>query len=378
MNIVCIGPAHPLRGGIANFNTALCRALVKSGHKASIVSFSMQYPGFLFPGQTQFEDGPPPADIPIHSGINSINPFSWFRTARWIRKENPDLIILHHWMPFIAVSMGAIVRRVKRKTSARVIAIAHNVTPHERLPLWKSLTGRLLRACDGFIVLSRSVLNELDMFTSNPHRMFVPHPIYDIFGEPTGREMAASHLELPPGERYILFFGYVRKYKGLDLLLRAFSGCTGSLPDVRLIVAGEFYSDKKETQALVAELGLVDRVILHDRFIPAGEVKYYFSLADLVAQPYLSATQSGVTQIAYHFEVPMLVTDVGGLPEIVPDGKVGYVTPVDAKAIAAAISDFFSSDRSGEFRKNIRTEKQRFSWEAMVSGIEELAGLPGD
>lgn len=378
MKIVCIGPAHPLRGGIANFNTALCRALMQSGHKASIVSFSMQYPGFLFPGKTQFEDGPAPSDISIYPRINSMNPCSWFRTARRISRESPDLIILHHWMPFIALSMGAIIRRVKRKTSARVIVITHNVVPHEKLPFWKRLTGRLLRACDGFIVLSRSVLDDLNAFTDSPHRLFVPHPIYDIFGESVDREEAANHLRLPAGDRYILFFGYVRKYKGLDLLLRAFALCAKSQPDLKLIVAGEFYSDKKETLALIPELDLADRVIINDRFIPADEVKYYFSLADLVTQPYISATQSGVTQIAYHFEVPMLVTNVGGLPEIVPDGKVGYVTPVDEKAIAEAITDFFiHPDKSREFKNNIRTEKTRFSWEAMVKSIEELAGQIG-
>jgi len=373
LNILCIGPAHPLRGGIANFNTALCRALLRSGHNASIVSFSLQYPGILFPGKTQLDEAPAPGDIHIESLISSINPFSWLRSAKRIIQDRPDLIILHHWMPFIAYGLGSIIRRAKRKHAVPVIAITHNVIPHEKMPLWKGLTGRLLRACDGFIVLSRSVLDELDEFTDTPQRRFVPHPVYDIFGEAVSREEAANHLGLDPTGRYILFFGYVRKYKGLDLLLRAFAGSADKHPDLKLIVAGEFYSDKKETENLVRDLGIAEKVIIADRFIPANEVRYYFSLADLVAQPYLSATQSGVTQIAYHFNVPMLVTDVGGLPEIVPDGKVGYVTAVDEAAVREALLDFFGGDRAAGFRKNILEEKKKFTWEAMVSEIEDLA-----
>jgi glycosyltransferase involved in cell wall biosynthesis len=374
LNILCIGPAHPLRGGIANFNASLCRSLNRTGHQASIISFSLQYPGFLFPGKTQYESTSKPEDIRIRALINSINPLSWFRTARLLIKENPDLVILHYWMPFTGISMGFIARQFRRKAKAPIIAIAHNIIPHEKQPLWKRLTSYLVGSCDGFIVLSRSVLDDLDLFTGNPHRAFVPHPVYEIFGDRTDREEAASKLELDPGASYILFFGVIREYKGLDLLVRAFAACAGNHPGLRLLVAGEFYSDRQEYTDLIAELNLGDRVIIRDGFIPADRVKYYFSLADLVAQPYRTATQSGVTQIAYNFEVPMLVTRVGGLPEMVPDGKVGYVTDVDVQSVADAISDFFDSDRAEFFRKNISREKKRFSWEAMVSAIEDMAG----
>ena len=373
MNILCIGPAHPLRGGIANFNTALCRSLNRSGHQASIISFSLQYPGFLFPGRTQYEGGPRPEDVRIRTLINSINPFSWYAAAAFIRKESPDLIILHHWMPFIALSLGFIIRRFRRKVRSPVIAVTHNIIPHEKYPFWKELTFYLLRVCDGFIVLSHSVLDELSLFTGNPQRRFVPHPVYDIFGNAVEREAAASRLGLDPAARYILFFGYVRKYKGLDLMIRAFARCTGVIPDLKLIVAGEFYAGKKEYLDLIRDMGLEERVIIRDEFIPAGQVRYYFSLADLVAQPYLSATQSGITQIAYHFGVPMLVTNVGGLAEFVPDGRVGYVTEVNEEAVAAAITDFFSTDKKERFKKQIQSEKRRFSWDAMTSAIEDMA-----
>jgi len=373
LKIICIGPGYPLRGGISNFNTVLCKNLAGAGHEASIISFSLQYPGFLFPGTTQFEPGDPPEGISINAIINSINPLSWIRTARMIRRDPPDLLILHHWMPFISISFGAIVRKLGRNRTFPVIAICHNVIPHEKRVGWKPMARYLLKKCDGFIVLSRSVLDDLRMFSDSGNKVFIPHPVYDIFGEAVGREEAARYLGLDPGRKYILFFGLVRRYKGLDLLLKAFSRIKNEIDDLTLVIAGEFYRGKEEYMEQIAELSLSDRILLRDQFIPAGEVKYYFSLADLSVQPYRTATQSGISQIAYHFGVPMLVTDVGGLAEIVPDQKVGYVTPVDEKAIADSILDFFSKGRAEEFRANVKTEKRRFSWDAMSSQILELA-----
>lgn len=372
MKIICIAPGYPLRGGISNFNTALCSNLAASGHDASVISFSLQYPGFLFPGKTQFETGEPPDGISITPIINSINPLSWIRTARRIRSEVPDLVILHHWMPFISMSLGYIVRRLGKRDYP-VIAVCHNVIPHEKQAGWKILSRYLLRACDGFVVLSRSVLDDLSLFTDNKFRIFVPHPVYDIFGEPVDRAEAATYLGLKPENKYLLFFGLIRRYKGLDLLIRAFARIKDQISDLKLIVAGEFYGGKEEYMKLIAELGLGDRILLRDQFIPSGEVKYYFSLADLLTQPYRTATQSGISQIAYHFGLPMLVTDVGGLAEIVPDQRVGYVTPVDEKKIAESILDFFIHDRAEEFRKNVETEKKRFTWDAMSQAILELA-----
>lgn len=374
MNIICIGPAHPLRGGIASFNTALCRSFIQAGHRASIISFSLQYPGILFPGKTQYEEGKAPEGIPIRSLINSVNPFSWINTVRSIRYESPDLLVVHHWMPFISVGLGYIVRRLKKKAVCPVIIIAHNVIPHEKKAGWKSMSGTLLSAGDGYVVLSASLLDDLKIFTDSANKGFVPHPVYDHFGEAVDREEAGRRLGLDPSLKYLLFFGMVRRYKGLDLLIRAFAEMKHRVPELRLIVAGEFYTGEKEYRDLINESGAGDRIILRDHFIPSDRVKYYFSLADLVTQPYRSATQSGVSQVAYHFGVPMLVTDVGGLPEIVPHMQVGYVTPVDEMAIAGAITDFFQQDRAAAFRRNIREEKKRFTWEAMREQILLLAG----
>ena len=373
MKIICIGPGYPLRGGISNFNTALCKNFAAAGHEASIISFSLQYPSFLFPGTTQFEPGDPPGGISVSPLINSINPLSWIRTARRIRKISPDLVILHHWVPFISMSLGAIVRRLGRNRNYPVIAVCHNVIPHEKQAGWKSLSRFLLKKCDGFIVLSRSVLDDLSMFTNNQNKVFVPHPVYDIFGKAVKKEEAARYLGLDPKDQYLLFFGLIRKYKGLDLLLNSFARVKDQMGNLKLVIAGEFYKGKEDSLELIAKLDLGDRILLRDQFIPAGEVKYYFSVADLVVQPYLAATQSGISQIAYHFGVPMLVTDVGGLSEIVPDQKVGYVTPVDEQAIADAIVDFFHNGRSIEFRKNVQSEKKRFTWDAVSKQILELA-----
>jgi D-inositol-3-phosphate glycosyltransferase len=378
VNILSIGPGHPLRGGISNFNTALCRNLAASGHRVSIISFSLQYPGFLFPGTSQYDPGEPPGGtagkVEVQQQINYIKPISWIRTARRIRREAPGLVILHHWMPFMAMSLGGIVKRLGRDRPFPVIAVCHNVVPHEKQAGWKFLNRRLLKRCDGFVVLSRSVLDELSMFSDSEFKVYVPHPAYELFGDAVQREDAVRYMGLDPGGKYLLFFGLVRKYKGLDLLLRAFALVKDSLVDLKLVIAGEFYGEKQEYLDLISNLGIGERIVLHDRFIPSREVKYYFSLADLVVQPYRTATQSGISQIAYHFGVPMLVTGVGGLAEIVPDQKVGYVTPVDEKAIAESVLDFFQLDRAAEFRKNVAIERKRFTWDAMSSQILELAG----
>jgi glycosyltransferase involved in cell wall biosynthesis len=374
LKIVCIGPAFPLRGGIANFNMALSRSFQGTGHDVQIFSFSLQYPRFLFPGKSQVESGTPP-ELSITRMINSVNPFSWLRTARSIRKANPEIVVVHHWMPFIAVSLGFILRRVRKVSGIKIISVVHNVVPHEKQPGWRRISRYFFKSCHGFIGMSGSVLEDLGMFVKGKEILFIPHPIYDIFGEKVDKKAASGQLKLDPELSYLLFFGMIRKYKGLDLLLDAMPGITQALPDVRLIVAGEFYSDKDAYLEKIERLGVKDQVIIADEFIPSEQVKYYFSIADMVVQPYITATQSGVTQIAYHFEVPMLVTDVGGLAEIVPDERVGYVVPVDQNAISNKVIDFYKNNRREAFISNLKVEKKRFSWEEMARGIQKLAGL---
>ncbi|MFI5149193.1 MAG: glycosyltransferase [Bacteroidia bacterium] len=370
MKIILVGPAYPLRGGIANFNEALCRALTKAGHTCVIYSFSLQYPGLLFPGKTQFETGPGPSDLDIVTCINSVNPFSWFSAAARIKAEKPDLVIMRYWLPFMAPCLGTMARKLRKQS--KVIAITDNVIPHEKRMGDKQLTAYFVKGCDGFVAMSRSVLDELSLFTSNPNKIYLPHPIYDQFGEAIAREEALRHLNLDPAYRYILFFGFIRRYKGLDLILEAMGEAKLKSLPLKLIVAGEYYEDAALYEEIITKHKLSDRVILHTTYIAPEDVRYYFCASDLIVQPYRSATQSGVTQIAYHFEKPMLVTDVGGLAEIVPDKQAGYVVPVDAGAIASAIVDFYSNKRAEPFTARVKEEKKRFRWSAFVEGMLTL------
>ncbi|RLD59079.1 MAG: glycosyl transferase family 1 [Bacteroidetes bacterium] len=372
MNNIIIGPAYPLRGGIANFNAALCNAFLKKNIDSKIISFSLQYPKILFPGKTQLDNGNAPENIEISSDINSINPFNWFKLAKKIVKLNPDYIIVDFWMPFMAPALGTIIRRIKRKKNIKIIAITHNVVAHESKFYDKILTKYFIKSCDGFVAMSKSVLEDIKQFTTNQHLKFIPHPIYDIFGEKVSKDQALDFLKLKKEDKHILFFGLIRKYKGLDLLLKAMGTDKIKKLNIKLIVAGEFYDYKLKYEKIIDELKIRDNVILKDTYILNQDVKYYFSVADIVAQPYKTASQSGVTQIAYHFERPMLVTDVGGLSEIVPDNKVGYVTQTTPESIANAIFDFYENNKEAEFVENVKIEKNRFSWNAMVDGICDL------
>jgi len=372
LNNIIIGPAYPLRGGIANFNAALCNAFLKKNIDSKIISFSLQYPKILFPGKTQLDNGNAPENIEISSDINSINPFNWFKLAKKIVKLNPDYIIVDFWMPFMAPALGTIIRRIKRKKNIKIIAITHNVVAHESKFYDKILTKYFIKSCDGFVAMSKSVLEDIKQFTTNQHLKFIPHPIYDIFGEKVSKDQALDFLKLKKEDKHILFFGLIRKYKGLDLLLKAMGTDKIKKLNIKLIVAGEFYDYKLKYEKIIDELKIRDNVILKDTYILNQDVKYYFSVADIVAQPYKTASQSGVTQIAYHFERPMLVTDVGGLSEIVPDNKVGYVTQTTPESIANAIFDFYENNKEAEFVENVKIEKNRFSWNAMVDGICDL------
>ena len=385
MKNLIIGPAFPLRGGIANFNEALCAEFIKENIDSKIISFSLQYPSFLFPGKTQFDEGTAPEGIPISTEIISINPFNWFGVAQRIRKAKPDYIIVRYWLPFMAPCLGMIARRVKNGTGIKVIAIIDNAIPHEKRFGDHSLTKFFVNSCDGFIVMSKSVEEDLKTFTTNRHIHLSPHPVYNIFGEKIDKSEARRRLELSPiappdlpknGEeqKYILFFGFIRKYKGLDLLLEAMSDEGIRSRGVKLIVAGEFYEDRSYYDEIISRHGLQNDIILHTNYIPKELVKYYFCAADLVVQPYHTATQSGVGQIAFHFEKPMLVTDVGGLGEMVKDKVEGYVVKKDINSIVEAIIDYYDNNREKEFSANVAIGKKRFEWSEMVGAIQEAYG----
>jgi D-inositol-3-phosphate glycosyltransferase len=374
--VVILGSAHPLRGGgLATFNERLARAFAEEGHEVVIYTFSLQYPGFLFPGKTQYSDEPPPNDLDIKVKVNSINPINWFRVGYELKKQKPDLLVIRYWIPFMAPCLGTIASIVRKNKHTRVVAIADNIIPHEKRPGDRIFTRYFLKRIHGFVTMSESVRQDLLKFSIPMERSaFCPHPLYDNFGKPLSRKEARESLGLEKEENMVLFFGFIRDYKGLDILLKAFATPRLKAMPIRLLVAGEFYSSPEPYHNLVKALGLEDRIIWHTDFIPNEKVRNYFCAANLVAQPYKSATQSGVTQVAYHFEVPMLVTNVGGLPEMVPHLKAGYVVDPDANEIAEAIADFFKSGREGAFVEFIKEEKKRFSWKNLLAAILQQAG----
>ncbi|HHJ10799.1 MAG TPA: glycosyltransferase [Bacteroidetes bacterium] len=366
MRILIIGPAYPLRGGLSVIDEAMCRAFLKEGHEAAIVTYKLQYPGFLFPGKTQMADGPPPDGLEIHVWMNSINPLNWVSTACKINCLKPDLLIFRNWIPFMGPCFGTIVRFLKK--SITVLAVVDNLYPHEKRPGDRLLTNYFLRKIDGYITFSKTVLRQLEE-NGFKNIIYTPHPLDDNLGERVTKREACHRLGLDPAQHYVLFFGFVRRYKGLDLLLESFARPEVQSLGLKLLVVGEFYDDKEKYMKIIEENGLQDTVRVIDAFVPVPEVRYYFSAADLVTQTYHSASQSGITQIAYHFEKPMLVTNVGGLREYVPHGKVGYVVEKDPKAIAAAIADFFTRNRGPEFEPHIREEKKKYSWEIFVKNV---------
>ena len=368
--VIIIGPAFPFRGGIANFNNALAKEYHNRGDQVIIYSFILQYPSFLFPGTTQYESGEAPKNLKIKTLINSINPFNWISVARKINNEHPDYVVIRYWLPFMAPCLGSIARLLSKKI--KIIAITDNVIPHEKRIGDTFLTRYFVKSCDAFLSLSESVMDDLSIFTDSKYKKFIPHPIYDIFGDVIPKEKALESLGLTIKDKHLLFFGFVRKYKGLDLMLQAMSDSRIINLGVKLIIAGEFYDDKAEYTDMISDLGIEKNIIMKSDFIPADKVKDYFCAADMITQTYRTATQSGVTQIAYSFNRPMLVTDVGGLAEIIPNKKVGYVTTQDPTEIANAIIDFYKSNRENLFSDNTRLEKKRFSWKFFVEGIDEL------
>ena len=372
MKIVSLGPAHPYRGGPATFNDRLAQQFRDEGHSIEIVTFRLQYPRLLFPGKTQYTSSPPPEGIKITRLLNSVNPFNWIFTGLKIKKMKPDILLLRFWLPFLGPSLGTVARIVRSNRYTRVICIFDNVIPHEKRTGDKLLTKYFTGSIDGAIVMSKSVSDDLKLFRSDIPVNLSPHPLFDNYGEKVERDKALRSLNLGPDNSYLLFFGFIRAYKGLDLLIEAFSDKRLAGRKLKLIIAGEFYEDDSPYRTLIQKYNLENDIILFDHFIKDEEVPFLFSVADLIVQPYKSATQSGVTQIAFHFEKPMLVTDVGGLREIVPDGKCGYVVKPDPESIADAIVDFFDNNRKVLFAEGVKREKEKFFWDKMTAAISEV------
>ena len=376
MKITILGPAHPYRGGLASIMEIMARTFQRRGDEVDIKTFTLQYPSLLFPGESQTVATPPPADLRICRCVNTMNPLNWVRVGRRIRRERPDFVLMKYWTPFMAPCFGTIARIARGNGHTKVLCQIDNVEPHERHLTDKPFNRYYLHSVDGFVYMSEQVHSELRAYSDAP-ALFSPHPLFENFGERVERSEACVRLGLDPANRYVLFFGLIRDYKGLDLLLDAWAQLrrAGRTEGRRLIVAGEFYTAREPYLNRIADNGLQDEVLLHDRFIPDDDVKYYFSAADFVVQPYKTATQSGVTQIAYQFCVPMVVTKVGGLAEIVPDGRVGYVCEPTPEGVAGTIERMYEGDTLQRFRENCVEERRRFSWEEMCSRITELYGL---
>ena len=376
-SIVIIGSAYPLRGGgLATFNERLAREFQHAGDDVTIYTFSLQYPSFLFPGKSQYSSEPPPTDLNIKVCINSIYPLNWMQVGNELKSLKPDIIVVRYWLPFMAPCFGTILRRVKLNKYTKIICIADNVIPHERHRGDKQLTQYFIKPVDAFITLSENVMKDLRTFTNKPAQQTV-HPLYDNFGEKIDKSKAREYLNINTNENIILFFGFIRKYKGLDLLLQAMSILKSQTSNSKfripkLLIAGEFYEDRKKYDDLITQLGIADKLILRTDFISDSEVKYYLSACDFIIQPYRDATQSGVTPLAYHFEKPMLVTNVGGLPQLVPDGKVGLVCEPTPEFIASHIIKLYELGED-YFLPQLREERKKYSWSVLMNIIKELS-----
>lgn len=376
-SIVIIGPAHPLRGGLASYDERLAREFIRSGHQACIYTFSLQYPSFLFPGTTQYSTEPQPKDLSIEVCINSINPLNWIMVGKKLKKLNPDIIVVRYWLPFMGPCLGSILRLAKRNKHTKIICIADNIIPHEKRIMDTQFTSYFMKPIDGFICMSEKVLHDLKALSNKPS-LAVKHPLYDNFGEIVSKSIAKHHLNLSTETSILLFFGFIRKYKGLDILFDAIhllkkSGYLNQ-HQIKFLIAGEFYENENVYLEQIAKLQIEDNIILKKEFITDSEVKYYLCAADGVVQPYRNATQSGVTPLAYHFEIPMIVTNVGGLPDMVPP-SVGLVAESNAESLANAIQQFYSLDAS-KMKLSLKEEKKKYSWQNITSAILSLASKP--
>jgi glycosyltransferase involved in cell wall biosynthesis len=371
--IVILGPGYPLRGGgLTTFNHRLAKEIIANGDECTIWSFSLQYPSFLFPGKTQFSTEPAPDNLKVIPIINSVNPFNWIRIGNRLKNEKPDLIIVRYWIPFMGPALGTILRRVKKNKHTKIVCIADNIIPHEKRPGDSLFTRYFLNACDAFITMSEKVMADLRLFEKEKPAILVQHPLYDNFGAIIPKPEARDLLGIDKETKLLIFFGFIRNYKGLDILFRAMADKRIKDSGIRLLVAGEYYEDENKYNSLIEELGIKNQLILKTDFIPDSEVKNNLCAADVVVQPYRNATQSGVTPLAYHFEKPMIVTNVGGLPALVPHEKVGLVVEPDPTSIADAILRYFEMGED-HFIPHLQKEKTKYSWQKLVRNIFKLA-----
>lgn len=370
MKITVIGPYPPFRGGISDFNFSLSRELSKN-HDLQLINFTTQYPNILFPGKTQYKSNDE-NDLQSERVLSSINPISWKKTANNIIEFDPDLVIIQYWMPFFSFSYSAVIKKIKKIKKIKVIAICHNIILHEDKGVYKYFTKRFLRRVDRFVVMSESVRNDLINIKPNATPKTLFHPIYELFGTEIDKNSAMEKLGIV-SRNVILFFGLIREYKGLDILLKSIPIIINKLPDFKIVIAGECYENSQKYIDIIDELKLSDYIDIRMEFIPENEVVNYFSAADVVVLPYKTATQSGVTQIAYNFNRPVIISNVGGLSEIVVDGETGFVVKPHPEELAEAIIRFFDESKFNKFTDNIKEYKKRYSWNNFANQLMEFS-----
>ncbi len=373
MRIGVVGPAHPYRGGIAQFLAVLCSELNARDHTLGVFNFTRQYPSFIFPGKAQTTDSAPAISVESKRTVDSMNPLTWFRTFGALRAFKPDVVLFSWWTPFFAPCFWTIAFLLRRVAKVPVVYVCHNVVPHERRLVDVPLTKLALGESDFLVLLSRQSESELKDLLPKSRYTVLYHPRYSFFLKP-GLTRRRAREELRVAGKALLFFGYVRPYKGLGVLLDAFGMFAARDDEARLLVVGEFYEDRGPYEARIDRLGLGDRVTIIDRYVPDEEVPYYFLAADLLVLPYLSATQSGVIQIAQSFGLPVVTTNVGGLPEVVEEGKTGFlVPPGDPEALAAAVGRYFEGGWRERMAPNLERAAERFSWAPVVDAITSFA-----
>lgn len=379
MKIVIVGTAYPMRGGIAQFN-ALLYKYFSYGNEVKMYSFKRQYPEMFFPGKTQFEQDEPLFKIPDDKNVisvDSVNPFNWIITGRKIAKENADLIIFKYWLPFFAPCFAVISYFAKNFSKAKILFICDNVIPHEKRFGDKFFTKLVFSQADYFIVMSKTVEEDLKLFNKGKPYKLIQHPVYNIFGEKVSKTEAKEFINKEynidvTNEKVILFFGYIRKYKGLNYLIDAMPEILKKI-NLKLLVVGEFYDDENKYIEQIKNLNLKENIKVISDFVPDTNVRYFFSASDVVVLPYADATQSGIIQIAYYYDKPVIATDVGGLAEVVKNNETGFIIePKNSKAVAEAVVKFYGEDLEGRFSANAKEEKKKFTWEEFTSKISEM------
>lgn len=372
LKICILGTAYPFKGGIAAFNERMARELISQGHEVEMITFTLQYPSFFYPGKSQFSDEGPPQDLNITRSLNSVNPFSWWKTGRKIVSGQYNLIISKFWIPVIGMGLGSSIKFGKKKNNTAAISIIDNIIPHESRPGDGFFRKVFMSSIDGVLTMSQSVADDTRRLFPGTPVSYYPHPIYDIYGNRINKADAIKNLNLPADKKFILFFGYIRDYKGLDWLLQSFAMVKDEIKDVDILVAGEYYTDGSKYTDMINELDLGSRIHMHTDFIPGDQVHQYFSACDLVAQTYKSATQSGISQIAIHFELPMLSTRVGGLAETVEEGTNGILVDPDLESISAGMVKYFNNPPAYFHAEGCKEIKKKYSWSSFINELLDL------